>query len=111
MKIPINQFEQYINETILARGLSYFKNGYVNEPEEITNGLYEAVVEGTENYTVQLTLEKGAVSEYMCTCPYDHGPVCKHIAAVLFHISHKPTLKPKIAKEYVFVNADRKENM
>ncbi len=86
MKIPINQFEQYINETILARGLSYFKNGYVNEPEEITHGLYEAVVEGTENYTVQLTLEKGAVSEYMCTCPYDHGPVCKHIAAVLFYL-------------------------
>jgi hypothetical protein len=35
MQISIHQFEQFINETILKRGLTYFKNGYVSEPEEI----------------------------------------------------------------------------
>jgi len=86
MKIPINQFEQYINETILARGLSYFRKGIVNEPEEIAPGTYEAIVEGSDNYIVQITLEKGIITEHVCNCPYDYGPICKHVAAVLFYM-------------------------
>jgi uncharacterized Zn finger protein len=49
MQIPLNQFEQYIDETILKRGLQYFKKGHVHEPEEISPGVYEAIVEGTED--------------------------------------------------------------
>ncbi|MFC2138621.1 SWIM zinc finger domain-containing protein [Bacteroidota bacterium] len=86
MQIPLTEFEQYIDETILKRGLSYFKNGHVNEPEEISSGEYEAIVEGTEDYTVQLTLKKGIITEYICDCPYDMGPVCKHVVAVIFHL-------------------------
>ncbi|MGB4205157.1 MAG: SWIM zinc finger family protein [Bacteroidales bacterium] len=86
MQIPLNQFEQYIDETILKRGLRYFKNGHVHEPEEISSGEYEAIVEGTEDYTVQLTLKNGVVTDYDCDCPYDMGPVCKHVAAVLFYL-------------------------
>lgn len=56
MQIPLTQFEQYIDETILKRGLQYFKKGHVHEPEEISPGVYEAIVEGSEDYTVQLTL-------------------------------------------------------
>ena len=86
MQIPLNQFEQYIDETILKRGLQYFKSGRVNEVEEISPGKYEAIVEGTEDYTVQLTLKNGIISEYTCDCPYDFGPVCKHVAAVIFYL-------------------------
>lgn len=86
MKIPLNQFEQYIDETILKRGFLYFKNGHVHEPDEISPGEYEVVVEGTENYTVQLTIKNGVITEHVCNCPYDMGPVCKHIAAVLFYL-------------------------
>jgi hypothetical protein len=42
VQIPLQQFEQYVDETILQRGLTYFKKGYVKQPEEITPGLYEA---------------------------------------------------------------------
>lgn len=86
MQIPLNQFEQYIDETILKRGLQYFKNGHVHEPEEISLGEYKAIVEGTEDYTVLLTLKNGVVTEYVCNCPYDMGPVCKHVAAVFFYL-------------------------
>ena len=86
MQIPLHQFEQYIDETILKRGLSYFRDGHVNEPERIATGMYEVIVEGTDNYTVQLSLDDGVVTEYVCNCPYDYGPVCKHIAAVLFYL-------------------------
>lgn len=86
MQIPLNQFEQYIDETILKRGLQYFKKGHVHEPEEISPGVFEAIVEGTEDYTVQLTLKNGQITEYVCNCPYDSGPVCKHLAAVIFYM-------------------------
>jgi len=86
MQIPLNQFEQYIDETILKRGLSYFKNEHVHEPEEISPGEFEAIVEGTEDYSVQLTLKNGIITEYVCDCPYDMGPVCKHVVAAIFHL-------------------------
>lgn len=86
MQIPLNQFEQYIDGTILKRGLQYFKKGHVHEPEEIGPGEYETIVEGTEDYTVQLTIKNGIITEHVCDCPYDMGPVCKHVAAVLFYL-------------------------
>lgn len=66
MQIPLQQFEQYIDDTILQRGRSYFKNGAVSQIEEITPGLYEAIVEGTEDYTVKLHLKNGTITEYRC---------------------------------------------
>lgn len=101
MKIPLNSFEQYIDETILKRGFQYFKKGLVHEPEELTQGEYEAIVEGTEPYTVNLTIKNDVVTEYVCTCPYDMGPVCKHVAAVIFYLQQNeldPDTKPSRKK-------------
>lgn len=89
MQIPLRQFEQYISETILQRGLSYFGKGHVQSIEEISPGLYESIVAGTEDYTVRLTLENGTITEHICDCPYDYGPVCKHIAAVIFYVQQE----------------------
>ena len=66
MPIPLNQFENYIDETILERGFSYFQKGHVHEPEEIKTGEYQAIVEGTENYTVRLTIEQGNITKHFC---------------------------------------------
>ena len=101
MQIPLDQFEQVIDEKILQRGLTYFKKGLVHELEETNPNTYEAVVEGTEDYTVRLTVENNVVTEYSCDCPYDMGPVCKHVAAVIFSLQEeelglmKKTRKPK----------------
>lgn len=86
MKIQLDRFEEQIDEVILQRGLNYFKKGYVTDVEEIGPGDYEATVNGREIYTVHLHVEKGVVTEYDCDCPYDQGPVCKHIVAVLFYL-------------------------
>lgn len=86
MNIPLNEFEHIINETILKRGLSYFKNGYVTEFSEISNGEYEANVLGTEEYTVNLKVKNNIIVEHNCDCPYDMGPVCKHIVASIFYL-------------------------
>lgn len=99
MNIPLQSFEQYIDETILKRGFQYFKKGLVNEPEEIGHGEYEAIVEGTELYTVQITVKNDVITEYVCTCPYDMGPVCKHVVAVIFYLQQNElNLKVKAKK-------------
>ncbi|MEI6062623.1 MAG: SWIM zinc finger family protein, partial [Bacteroidota bacterium] len=99
MNIPLQSFEQYIDETILKRGFQYFKKGLVNVPEEIGHGEYEAIVEGTELYTVQITVKNDVITEYVCTCPYDMGPVCKHVVAVIFYLQQNElNLKVKAKK-------------
>lgn len=86
MELPLNHFEEYIDEPLLKRGLSYFKKGFVHEPEEIRPGDYEAVVEGSEDYTVKLSIRNGVITEHSCDCPYDMGAVCKHVVAVIFYL-------------------------
>jgi hypothetical protein len=86
MRIPLNEFEQIIDETILKRGLSYFKEGAIIDFSEISIGAFEAIVSGTEEYTVQLDIKNNIVIEHNCDCPYDMGPVCKHVVAVIFHL-------------------------
>lgn len=86
MEIPLDQFEGYIDETILQRGLSYFKNGNVNEPDEIRKGVFEFIIRGTKNYNTLLTIKRNIVKDYSCDCPYDMGPVCKHVAAAIFFL-------------------------
>ena len=86
MQIPLENFEQYIDNTILQRGYRYFKNGHVRELEEITPGKYQAIVEGTEDYTVTIHIQDGVITEHICDCPYDMGPVCKHVVAVIFEL-------------------------
>lgn len=89
MEIPLSHFEEYIDEPILKRGLSYFKKGFVHEPEEICPGDYEAVVEGSEEYTVKLSIRNRVITEHSCNCPYDMGPACKHVAAVIFYLEQE----------------------
>ena len=99
MKIPLDQFEQHIDEKILQRGLDYFQKGRVHDLEEVSPHNYEAVVEGSEDYFVELTVENDVVTDYSCDCPYDMGPVCKHVAAVIFALQEeKLGLTEKTAK-------------
>lgn len=97
MQIPLDQFEQIIDEKILQRGLAYFQDGQVREIEEVSPGVYETVVEGSEDYNVQLTIENNVVTKYRCNCPYDMGPVCKHVTAVIFALQ-KENLEMTIPK-------------
>jgi len=86
MRIPLNKFEQLIDEKILKRGLSYFKGGAISDFSEISTGEYEAIVSGTEEYTVHLEISNNTITEHNCDCPYDMGAVCKHVVAVIFHL-------------------------
>lgn len=88
MMISLQKFESQIDEIIVDRGLSYWENGNVIELEQTENGEYEAMVSGNEDYEVNIKVEHDNVQDFSCTCPYDKGPVCKHVVAVLFAIQN-----------------------
>jgi hypothetical protein len=80
----INDFESHIDDTILSRGLGYFKDGNVISLE-YNEGEWLADVEGSDDYTVSVTLSNtGEILESDCDCPYDWGEYCKHQAAVFY---------------------------
>lgn len=79
----LNDFESYIDKKILTRGFDYYENGKVTSVEEIDDNVYEAEVEGTELYTVEVALDGRAnITNSECDCPYDMGEYCKHQVAV-----------------------------
>lgn len=95
MRIPLIELEDYIDPAILKRGRSYFNKGKVEQCQESEPGVYETVVAGTEDYTVNLTLADGIVTEHICDCPYDMGPVCKHVVAVIYYLKQGASEKKK----------------
>ncbi len=95
MQIPFDSFEKFIDKNIVKSGLSYFHQGRVQEIEEIHLGKYEAIVEGSEDYKVDLTLINDVITECYCDCPYDCGPVCKHIVAVIYSMKENQKVLSK----------------
>jgi PAS domain-containing protein len=83
MKITLRNFESTIDKVIVSRGKDYFLGDTIRSLEEIRKGQWVAIVEGAETYKVRVSLKGDAVRDYSCSCPYDMGPVCKHVVAVL----------------------------
>lgn len=68
---------------------SYYFDGAVLELHKTEHG-YHGVVEGTEDYEVDIEMEGGRICEMYCSCPYaEGGNNCKHMAAVLFEIEEQ----------------------
>ncbi|WP_281990932.1 SWIM zinc finger family protein [Aquimarina aggregata] len=111
MIIPLDQFEILIDSKILKRGADYYEDGAVIEFEEISTGEYEAIVLGTEEYRVQFRVSENTIVEHHCDCPYDLGPVCKHLVAAIFYleqdrliINHQTSSAQKTEKKTVSVS-------
>ena len=67
-------------------------SGQVILVDEVSNLVFRAEVEGSEVYEVYVELdEEDTVLSSECDCPYDNGPVCKHLAAVLLKLSDSMT--------------------
>ncbi|NOX37711.1 MAG: hypothetical protein GXO78_09260 [Calditrichaeota bacterium] len=93
MNITLNDFEHLIDPIVVERGLDYFQNGQVIECIPLPNGEYRAIVRGLADYTVLLKLKNGEILDYRCDCPYDWGPFCKHIVAVLYYLRAGKSIK------------------
>jgi len=86
--VNINNFQKYINQTILGRGYDYYMRGYVDEEYVRKGNTYIFLVEGSEVYEVSVELDESVeIIHAKCDCPYDLGPICKHEAAVFFQLA------------------------
>ena len=87
-------FMNEIDETILNRGLLYFKDGHVLGTKVLSNGWVEVLVVGHDDYKVSIQLaDDGTILKANCACPYRGGPICKHEVAAFYSLSHSFTPK------------------
>jgi uncharacterized Zn finger protein len=86
MSLTFANFKQIIASQILTRGRDYVRSGQVLDLSfDEDSWVWEAQVQGTYVYDVQVELLPDNHLTCSCTCPYDGG-YCKHIAAVLYAI-------------------------
>jgi uncharacterized Zn finger protein len=84
MSIAIDRFEEEVHFLITERGKEYFDAHQVKALKTTTEG-WSATIEGTETYHVLLE-GHDVITQWHCTCPFEHGPVCKHVAAVMYAV-------------------------
>jgi uncharacterized Zn finger protein len=86
--VNINNFQEYINRTILDRGYNYYVSGNVDEDCVRSGNTYLFQVQGSDDYEVSVEIDDtGEIICSECDCPYDLGPICKHEVAVYFQLS------------------------
>lgn len=105
--ITLDNFESSVPFKILMRGIDYYESGSVTELAETSPGEWEATVEGTEEYNIEISMDGTEVESWYCDCPYDGGSICKHVVATLMAIrdnqekaqrsafSNKKVIQPK----------------
>ena len=73
------------------RGQSYYEQGAVSDVV-LRGHTVRADVEGSQYQPYTITLEFGdaGVAHTDCSCPYDHGGICKHRVAVLLTCLRDP---------------------
>jgi len=76
----IEDIEELANSKSFERGEDYYESGAVKKITRSGNH-FEAMVRGSQLYTVSLDVEHGELNFY-CNCPYDFDGICKHSVAL-----------------------------
>lgn len=80
MKELLKYLKKESNSKSYSRGLQYYHSGAVERVEQNGN-TFIGIVEGSNTYEVEITIEEGNI-ESDCDCPYNLDGICKHIVAV-----------------------------
>lgn len=87
--MDINNFEEYIDNTIIDRGYDYYINGNIIGTYKQDDNEYLFKINGTDDYEVIVNInEDGEIIYSNCDCPYDFGPVCKHEVASYYKLQN-----------------------
>lgn len=86
------------DDIIIERGRAYFEEGRVTFLNEVSPGEFEATVEGSDEYAVNVWIDGDDEAHFGCDCPYYGAPYCKHVVAALLaiqeqanhHADHRP---------------------
>ncbi|MFH1670278.1 MAG: SWIM zinc finger family protein [Patescibacteria group bacterium] len=87
----LSSFEEELDDKIVQRGKEYFRKGRVRDLAEMDDGVWRALIQGTEAYDTTITMEDGRIARHRCNCPYDLGQYCKHEVALLYAIREQMT--------------------
>ena len=118
--LNLNNFEQLIDNRILERGFVYYKSDYILSIEQIDNGYWEAIVQGSEDYEVIVQLESsGNIISSYCDCPFNTGDYCKHEVAIFNFLKYSDEVKKMSSDKMqrirnildTFTQEDLKENL
>lgn len=94
------QWQSKFQEKILIRGYDYYLSGAVEDLKVYGNHI-ESIVEGTEEYEVEIDIENGEVTSMYCSCPYaQDGYACKHMAATLYEYTQDECEAEEYQDEY-----------
>jgi len=85
MNRSLENFESWVSGYMLSKGEDYWVNDNVQNLEQ-DGDTWAADVYGTNDYLTEVIIKNGQVEEWFCDCPYDRGPICKHVIAVLFAV-------------------------
>jgi len=82
MRLQLESLLELADPKVVARGEALFRDGAIVEAARDRNRL-QAKVAGSAPfpYRVEINFGKG---QWSCSCPYDWGPVCKHVIAVAY---------------------------
>lgn len=81
--MQLSTLEQWVDPVILGRALGY--QLAVQNLEQTESEFWQASVQGTYLYDVEIQLDGDQVCDWLCSCPYD-GHLCKHVLATLLNI-------------------------
>lgn len=112
--LTLDNFESAVNSTIVERGQDYFSSQAVEFLEENPPGTWTASVVGSEDYEVEVVLSGTKIKTHSCDCPYDGGPVCKHVVAVFYALREElaqPVAKPAKSGKLTFEDVLLKTNL
>lgn len=76
----LSNFEKGIPTVIMQRGRGYTQA--VHDLEETEPEFWQAYVDGSHTYDIEIQMDGQEITHWSCSCPYD-GPICKHVAATL----------------------------
>lgn len=102
---------QHASADSYQRGREYYAQGAVVRLVRRGQQL-QAEVAGSqvEPYTVQITWDRGGITQASCTCPYDWGGWCKHIVSTLLACRHNSAqLEERPALQTLLAELDREQ--
>ena len=107
-KLTLKNFKELVDPVIVVRGLEYYGGDSVHNLKKMAHGLWKAIVQGTANYRVSIYANRSVIVSWGCNCPYDKGPVCKHVVAVLCEIADRQLIGNDNLKEIGKTNSKKK---
>ena len=91
--MTIQNFDKFVDETLVKQGKEAFEKGQVSSLEELEDGFWVATVEGATTYEVKILLHKNTIRETSCSCERPRKGVCYHTIAAFLAIEAKKQQK------------------